>query len=255
MFHITPRNIHRVLADAGLTLPAQAAQAYATLEALDAARNADPAAEASAAAHDLTPHNARKRLTALAHELTARGSHEQAYNVLSQPVAKLFFDAIREATDDLIAALVPAFDKAAAIVQTAAAHFPSDAPKDQILDAGDESVAAYRQLDGALATLGKIRSARVSLAELAGQEQHVTWFVERIENGERMAQAERAFAGTGNALHNLAAQGFRLRLNTTSEAKQVAQGAALADSAARAAAQESAAKKLRDSMPWLATKQ
>lgn len=251
MYAHTPDLIARAIADAGLELPTASADALAAIRALRAARDADPAERVTKAT---TAANAADQLDTLAAAMTAKQSAAAACIALEQPLARAFYDGLRAKADDLVKAMRPRFDKAAAVVHLAGKHFPPGTPKAGVLDAGDEAVSAYRKLDDALNELGKLRSVRVTLADLCGHpEQAVEWYVERIKDGNDMERAQRAFTRAGNAFHNLAAEGFRLRLNTLSEAATVAQGAALADQQRRQAEQEATAKELRESMPWLAS--
>ncbi|GAA1783538.1 MAG: hypothetical protein LCH77_09760 [Actinobacteria bacterium] len=255
MYNPIPRNVARSLRDAGLTLPKESQAALDALTALAAARDADPAAEAVAAAGSITARNAAARLSELATALTVKDHAATAFTTLEQPLARRFFDGLRDAGDDLITAMRPRFDTAAAVVHTAGRYFPPGASKSAVLDAGDQAVTAYRDLDAALDTLARIRNARVILGDLSGQpEQHVSWFIAKAADAAALDNAARLFTAPGNAFHNLAHGGYTLRLNTRAEAAQVARGAHDATTAREVAEAEARGKELRESMPWLIEK-
>lgn len=228
----------------GVPLPARAVQAREALNALHEAASRDVVAEALAAAQatPLTAKAAAKAVHQLATALVTRTSAGEAARALERPLLEQFRAAVVEETEALIVAMRPAFDEAAQTVHAAA---PLIAPGiTPTVHDGPDAVAAYHELDSAVARLNQVQSARFRVSELGGYvEPDVSWFIAPVENQDRLGLARAHFR---RGWHALVSAGFTLRFNTPAEATAVVAAAAAGDEAAQAAADRARRTAARD---------
>jgi hypothetical protein len=229
------------LAAAGVTVPENVA---AALELLKIARETvltDPTADLRTEyeAGTLTPENIRARMIEAATVAAAAERIRLAAQTIEQGVIGTVNAWIRADAANIIKAMRPTFDKAAATVQTAGKHFAPNATAAQVLDGGAAAAAAHEKLADALATLDRLRTLRVAVAYVAREgEQTATWWIAQARDLAALEQAQRAYSGTGNAFHALAHEGFTLRMSTEAEAARVAAGARVTTETEEAAQRE-----------------
>lgn len=252
-------NHSRIVADlraAGVTVPKHVSAALDLLKTARETMLTDPTAglRDEYDAGTLTTTNVAERMIHAATIAAAAERLRLALVTIEQAVTRTVNVWLKTDADKIVTALRPAFDEAAAIVQTAGAHFPPHASAAQILDGGAAAAAAHEQLAEALAALDHLRNLRVSVAYAAGEgEQDASWWIADARDAGALEQAQRAYYGSGNAFHALAHEGFTLRLNTTAEAARVAAGARAATEAEEHARREAALKEHRESWaPFLA---
>jgi hypothetical protein len=201
-------------------VPAPDAQRAAdTLTALQNEASRDVVAEALEAVgtSPLTPKNAAKRVQDLSVALLAQQRAGEAAQHYERPVLQQFRDAMVEHIDDMILEMRPYFDHAAEVFHSAGTTLePGAAPS---VHDGMAAVQTYAALDDAQRMVSNVLSARVKITELAGYTQtDVTWYIESAADAEALRLA-RVMATRG--AHHLTRAGYRLRLNTRAEAKQV----------------------------------
>ncbi|MDQ0824305.1 hypothetical protein QFZ60_000478 [Arthrobacter sp. B2I5] len=219
------RRIDRTFAALSIDLPKECQDASALANAALAATNS-PAVQDL---HDgiisgtITPKNIAAKLTDSAISIMAAERIQTAAEGTQSAVNSIYFGAIRANADKLVAALRPAFDEAAAIIQTAGKHFAADANEREILNAGIEAVNAWHNLAAAKATMMQITNARAVIAE--AERDNTSAYLHYITGQHTQAelwQAEAEYTGVGHGLHNLARAGFTLHLNTKAEAQKLA---------------------------------
>ncbi|MEV4987672.1 hypothetical protein [Pseudarthrobacter sp. LMD1-1-1.1] len=219
------RRIDRTFAGLGIDLPKECQDASALANAALAATNT-PAIQDL---HDgilsgtITPKNIAAKLTDSAISIMAAERIHTAAEGTQSAVNDIYFSALKAHADKLVAALRPAFDEAAAIIQTAGKHFAADANERDILNAGMEAVNAWHNLAAAKATMMQITNARAVIAE--AERDNTSPYLHYITGQHTQAelwQAEAEYTGVGHGLHNLARAGFTLHLNTKAEAQKLA---------------------------------
>lgn len=245
----TPIQFATHLERAGIPVPKAATTELATLLAITEARTADPLAALLNAAHEgkVTSKTAADHVAQLA-DAIGRSEHiEAAARQLEQPIVARWYAALRASEDELMSAIAERAAEPLAVVQEAGRHFGTDARSDDVLGAGVEAVKTWEALTGAVAKLDLLRNIRAQLGDLWHHgEQDVTWWIAGADDGAHLEHAHRAFTAPGNAFHNLAAEGFTLRVNGKAEAEQVASGARLVDAKREQAETERRAAGLRE---------
>lgn len=236
------------LAECGVSLPPTAQRASDTLTALQAEASRDVVAEALAAASSspLTPKNAGKRVQELAGALTARDRAGEAAQHYERVVLDQFRDAIVASSDDLIIAMRPYFDEAAAILHTAGTLIDPDVPP--TVNDGLDVLEVAQSLDEASRRLSAVQTARVRVAEMRGYAvADASWFIESAADDEALRLAR---LWKKRSWHRLTRAGFKLRLNTPAEAEAVvlnaARSAAEVHEAEQRARREASRDPLRD---------
>jgi hypothetical protein len=121
-----------------VALPARALAALEVLREAQRVAAEAPTDDVRAAllAGDLTPDNAASAVMAAAGKLAAQQYARQVARDLEYPAQSVFRDAVRADAPELLIALRPAFDAAAAGVLAAAELFPSDATPAEVLARG-----------------------------------------------------------------------------------------------------------------------
>lgn len=174
----------------------------------------------------VTPKNIAAKLTESAIALMAAERIHTAPEGTQSAVNTLYFGALKTNADKLVAALRPAFNEAAAVIQTAGKHFDPDANERDILSAGMEAVEAWHNLAAAKVIMTQIINARATIADT--ERDHSPAYLHYISGNYTQAQlwqAEAEYTGVGHGLHNLARAGFTLHLNTKAEAQKLAETA------------------------------
>lgn len=219
------RNIDRTFTALGIDLPKACQEASALA-------NAALAATSTPAVKDLhdeilagtaTQKNIAAKLKESAIELLAAERIITAAEGTQSAINTLYFGALKASADQLVTALRPTFDEAAAVIQTAGKHFAATASEKDVLNAGMEAVQAWHSLAAANNTMTKIRNARAVIAE--AERDNAPSYLHYITGNHTQAelwQAEAQFNGVGHGLHNLARAGFTLHLNTKTEAQKLA---------------------------------
>ncbi|MGO4340689.1 hypothetical protein [Pedococcus sp. 2YAF34] len=203
-------------------------EALAVIHAARDTRNAQPIEDLRAAYSngDITSANAADRIISAATLAAGSERVHLAAAAVEDGANTTLRRWLGAREEQIVKALRPAFDAAAAGVQLAGRHFAPDVTATQLIAAGSAAVAANEGLEAALSTLARIRSCRVQVADCAGHpEQDVTWYIEGAHDLEHLDVARRAYTGAGDAFHALAHAGFTLRLNTVQEAVKVSHGA------------------------------
>lgn len=235
----------------GATLPKPVTAARATLAAAKETAAAQPLADLAAEYQSgkVTAANVGARMTEAGQALAGVDHIRQVLTTIENGVTGTIRAGIRTDAEKILTGLRPAFDEAAAIVQTAGAHFGSTATAEQILAGGVDAVVANQHLTQALNTLTQLRGLRVALCDCGygADEQDVTWWIAGADDALALDTARRAYTAPGDAFHNLAALGFTLRMNTPQEAERVATGAQNATDAREAAQREEALREHRES--------
>lgn len=246
----------RTLTAAGLELPAAAATCLAVDEAATEAANVAPTADLAAliATGEMTPENVGPAVTEAAGKLAAQQYAAQVVRDLDGPLRTAFNAALRADAPRLLKTLRRPFDQAAAVVHAAAEHFAPGASAEDVLAGGAAAAAAHEQLAAALGTLGRIRGARVALAEICGEgEQDPSWWIANAADDAELDRARWAWAQPGDPFHALAYAGFRLRLNTATEAASVTSQAAAVTAEHEAAEQARLVAEITDGWPAFPT--
>lgn len=174
----------------------------------------------------VTPKNIGAKLTDSAIAIMAAERIITAAEGTQSAINSLYFGALKANADQLVTALRPAFDEAAAVIQTAGKHFAADANERDILNAGMEAVNAWHNLAAAKTAMTQIINARAVIAE--AERDNTSAYLHYISGDHTQAQlwqAEAQYTGVGHGLHNLARAGFTLHLNTKAEAQKMAETA------------------------------
>lgn len=242
------------LAAAGVTIPEHVTHALELLKVAKETILLDPTAglRDEYDAGTLTPDNLRARMVEAATIAAASERIRAAATTIEQSVVGTVNAWLKADHDKIVKALRPAFDKAAAIVHAAGAHFAPGATPADVLRGGSAAAAAHEHLAEALSTLAHLRSLRVAVGDVANiGEQDVTWWITEARDLATLARAERAYYGAGNAFHALAAEGFKLRMNLPTEAAAVTRGARVTTEAEAKAAEDARLAAHRES--WAPT--
>lgn len=247
---MTPRQFAANLDRLGVPVPDDLAALLATLAAINTTANAQPTTDLAEqlAAGTLNASNVGEAIQQAAYALAAKQHMHQVARELESPIARAAARVMRDNAEQLIKALRPVWDKAAAGVMAAGQHFPPGATAEQILHGGTSAAAAWENLAANLHTLTQIRGVRCDLAA-AGygpSQQDATWWIASAEDADHLARANGLMYGAGETFHKLAHAGYTLRLNTAGEAQQVEKGAHAATSKAQAEAEAVALAKHRE---------
>jgi len=222
------RRIDRTFATLNIDLPKECQDASALANAALAATNS-PAIQdlhEGILSGTITPKNIGAKLTDSAISIMAAERIITAAEGTQSAINQIYFQALKANADKLVAALRPAFDEAAGVIQTAGKHFAADANERDILNAGMEAVNAWHNLASAKTTAMQIINARAVIAD--AERDHSPAYLHYITGTHTQAQlwqAEAEYSGVGHGLHNLARAGFTLRLNTKAEAQKLAETA------------------------------
>ncbi len=245
----------------GLDLPEQARTALdvqaAALTAASATPTEDLRADAEAGTLDPATIGARVREAALA--LNARAAAHEVARELIHPLQKVATRAVMADADRIVKAMRPAFDTVAAGIAEAAARFDPDTSPERVIATGPEATAAYRTLDQHRATLDRVHAVRATLTRSYGYGATGTpaaaWYVATFVDFAQVERAQRLLeqdGGPGGQWLRLASAGYRLRLNTATEAAAVlAKAHGATDRAQRAAEQRSLAEHRRQYAGYL----
>lgn len=222
------RRIDRTFAGLGIDLPKDCQDASALANAALSATNTPAIQDLhdGILAGTITPKNIAAKLTESAISLMAAERIHTAAEGTQSAINTLYYGALKAHADALVTALRPAFDEAAAVIQTAGKHFAPDANERDILKAGMEAVEAWHNLAAAKVTLTQVINARATIAEV--ERDHSPAYLHYITGNHTQAQlwhAEAEYSGVGHGLHNLARAGFTLHLNTRAEAQKLAETA------------------------------
>lgn len=160
-----------------------------------------------------------------------------AFPAVTQATVTAFGRALHtDAGDDLVLSLRPAFDRAVTGLHDAAALFGPETTPAQILDLGDAAATAWRALPAHRTILDRTYQltswSLSSVWRLTGprdyvqpQQPHLAWILDGAHRNDVAAAAEVFFrsnaSSPGGRWHALIAAGFRLRLNTPSEARDL----------------------------------
>lgn len=222
------RRIDRTFSGLGVDLP-KACQDASALATAALSATTTPAVQDlhdGILAGTVTPKNIAAKLTESAIALMAAERTITAAEGTQSAINELYFGALKAHADQLVTALRPVFDEAAAVIQTAGKYFAAGATERDVLNAGIEAVQAWHNLAAANDTMTRIRNARAVIAE--AERDNTPNYLHYITGNHTQAQlwqAEAEFTGIGNGLHNLARAGFTLHLNTKTEAQKLAQTA------------------------------
>lgn len=222
------RRIDRTFAGLHIDLPKECQDASGLANAALAATNSPAVADLHDAilAGTITPKNIGAKLTESAIAIMAAERIFTAAEGTQSAINTLYFGALKAHADKLVIALRPAFDEAAAVIQTAGKHFAADANERDILNAGMEAVNAWHNLAAARTTMTQILNARATIAE--AERDNISPYLHYVTGSHTQAQlwqAEAEYSGVGHGLHNLARAGFTLHLNTKAEAQKLAETA------------------------------
>ncbi len=210
----------------GVALPPAAQLALDVHNAGFTAANTRPADDLAAGLADgsLTPENVGERLHAAAVTATAKEKSYEILRDLQIPLVRRFVQAVRDDSERLLTDLRKVFAPAATTMHRAGSLFPADATGEQVLSAGPEASAAWRELHQARATLDAIHNVRVPLARHFGygsETPQVLMFVTGVDTPLAASQAELAWESNprtvGGRWHALTAAGFTLHLATAHE--------------------------------------
>lgn len=245
----------RLIADlksVGVKTDATVEEAIALIGVVRAAKNTAPVADlvAAYASGEITTENAAQAIIDTATLAVASERITIAADAIEDAASGTLRRWLATREDQIVKAMRPAFDAAAAQVQVAGTHFPPGVSDAHLIALGSKAVIAREGLDEALDVVSKIRGLRVDVADCAGfAGQDVTWYIEGARDLDHLDAAHRAYTGTGNAFHALAAQGFTLRLNTRAEAAKVAAGARTVSETQEAERRAKRAAEIRDGWP------
>jgi hypothetical protein len=231
-------------------------EAVAVIEAARAVVDTRPIADLRAAYEtgQISATNAADAITQAATLAVASERIREASGALQDAANATLRRWVGAREDQIVKALRPAFDKAAATVQLAGRYFAPNATSDQILAGGSDAVRAREGLAAALDTLAAIRNCRVQVADCAGNpEQDATWYIEGARDLDHLDEAHRTYSGSGNAFHALAHAGYTLRLNTKTEAAKVAHGARNVSDAEEAKRREQRVAAMREERSFWTT--
>lgn len=222
------RRIDRTFNGLGIDLPKECQDASALANAALAATNSPAVQDLHDAilSGTITPKNIAAKLTESAISLMAAERIITAAEGTQSAINTIYYGALRAHADQLVTALRPAFDEAAAVIQTAGKHFAADANEREILNAGMEAVSAWHNLAAAKTTMTQIINARATIAD--AERDHTSAYLHYITGNHTQAQlwqAEAEYTGVGHGLHNLARAGYTLHLNTKTEAQKLAETA------------------------------
>ncbi len=171
----------------------------------------------------MTEQNVIERVLAAALDEAAAGVAVQFAGQLSSYLGRAATLSLRDAIDQLVADLRPMFDEVAAGVAEAARRFrPWDSAEVVLMTGDDAAVDAWRALPGHVAALDAVRSVFRSLRPRAGQD--VQDYIAPVPDAVRLEHGRELWQRTGLGapwLH-LAADGYRLHLNSTAEGDAVA---------------------------------
>ncbi len=247
----------RDLTGLGVELPAGAQLALDVHDTALAAATAHPGADLEAALNNgtMTPDNVGELLLSAAVAATARDKAHALLRDLQMPLVRRFARAVRGDADRLITDLRKVFTPAAKVVQRAGSLFPVGATGEQVLAAGDQAAATWRELEQARRTLDTCHAVRVTMARDYGigpASSDVLMFVRGLGSEQELARAAQAWDTSGARWHALTAAGFELSLP---DPEQIAATRAAIEQTAQAAADRQRAEHARQvaeqSPPWL----
>jgi hypothetical protein len=191
-------------------------------------------------AGEVTPDNVGDVLQQHTLSLLAEDHKRESAAALRGSIYKSIAAILRRNEDGIVIALRPAWDAAARVVEKAISKLGVPASLDPaiIVNLSPEAVAAYQQLPDALTTLSGIRTLRVDVGNLANRAQDVSDYLdaETVRDSDHLAVAARRLDGLSTGVRGgvasvmegmqgvspwllLASEGFRLKLNTPSEAQ------------------------------------
>lgn len=211
------------LAGLGVTIPAESDNArriYNEALAAAAVHPVDTLREAFAAG-EITPDNVAAAVRQAAADMTAQQNAHAIVSSLSTALNKAIRDGLRSHFDQIHADLAATFSPAADEVMKAARHFGPDTSADEVLTMRPEAIKAWKQVGAAATTLDAVSRAYRSLLVDVMADRHdqpVTLFVTGSE--VNVDQAAETYRVSGSWLA-LAHAGFRLKLNTPTEARSI----------------------------------
>jgi hypothetical protein len=222
----------------GVTLPTATATARDIYtEALRAAR-LDPSTGLKEAleAGTVTPENVAELVRQAARDLGAQAHASQIVRDLHVTLNQAMRAALREDVDRIHRELRAVFEPAAATVTKAAQHFGPSTTADEVIGGKPEAIKLWKDVTGASGTLDAVSVAyRPLVVDILhnAPDPMVALFVDRPADLDQASEVYRAGNGCWLAL---AHAGFKLKLNSPTEAQAVVQ--ADADRKAKAAAAE-----------------
>jgi len=243
----------------GVDPPGEARRVLDVHAALMAAAAQSPSGDLREALADgtLTAASAPKLLWEAARNETARQSAQALSRDLNHPVRSIAREALAGDADRIVTELRPKFDVAAESMQRAGQLIDQDATDAEVLAAGRDAAELWQQLAEHCAVLDSIMGARSALDAITGGQPSPTAaaYIEAAPDAEALDRAARLFDGAGPGLsgplprtvggrwHRLTHAGYRLRLNSAQEARQVIAAANSATARTRAAADAARARR------------
>ncbi|MFO6454543.1 MULTISPECIES: hypothetical protein [unclassified Aeromicrobium] len=234
---------------------AQSAMAYSVAERVAAIDidTVDPGEVADIVSEAALAHVAR--LQTSFHERTQDSGIDTVVNEFDRSLRIAAGQALRNDADRLVQELRAEFDKAAKVIQSAyAAGLSKDTKESELLTNGSSAaISAYRKLPDAVASLDRIAALRIGMvrhlgyeANLANPPHEVCAFIADVKTELELGGAENTWDGEiehvqidgllggssiyrarkhfiGGAWLELLRRGYTLRLNTATEAGDVAQ--------------------------------
>lgn len=207
------------LAALGIDAPAEVVAVQEIRVALGTLRTNPPVFtfEHDIATGAISAKNCVKRVQEAAAALAAHEKAVEVCQVVEPALARRERRALVDAGDDLVIAMRPAFDQAAAAAGFVS-RFGSDPDAAAVLSAGGGS-DVWRQYQAALVVFDATHRVMDALAEARYcADPRVSWYVEAITDSSR---AVSTFSNSGKGIAALLAQGYKLRLNLAAEAVAV----------------------------------